>query len=310
LGNFGGPGDAIIGYGTCSVLGACHDTEGNATIEMWASSDSVMVDETVTVFVNVTSWTLSTNRIIGTYLLRSFTDNPTDVPSNDGWRIIVDPNGNKNNYVEKVAGDVGNMTSFRWDLRAPFSSGTYTLYSRVHHGGGTSLWEEDRTGLTFDVFPDVTVKPDLVILEAFSYPGIVAGEQVVLYATVYNSYSEVVDGISVSFLINGVVVSQVNNQTIGGKSIRNATVTWLPSEAGNFTLTAVLDPLNDIEESDETNNEANYSLEVAEPDLKPTPRFDILGFLLIVLVVFVAGIAVISVMRRKEEEEEEEDETD
>lgn len=304
-----GTGDSSIGYGGCAVT-SCHfddPKEGNATVEMWASSLSVLVDETVTVYINVTSWTLSSNNMIGIFLLRALTAGDTDVPSTDGWRITTDPNGNKHNYVQTTVSGPGDTASFRWDLRAPFSSGTYSLFARVHYGGGNAYWVEDSTGLTFVVEPDVTVLPDLVLVDTFCASESEEGEQIVLYATLFNDYTADLDEISVDFEIDGVVVAEVTNLTVIGKGIRNATATWTSSVAGNFTLNAIIDPQNDIVESDESNNELGFSFLVIEPAPEPVPRFEILGLLLAALFVFIASVAVIGLLRRKEEEDEEEE---
>lgn len=303
-----GADDSSIGYGGCAV-GDCHfgvPKEGNATVEMWASSLSVLVDETVTVYINVTSWTLSSNNMIGVFLLRALTAGDTDVPSTDGWRITTDPNSNKHNYVQATVSGPGDVASFRWDLRAPFSSGTYSLFARVHHGGGsTAYWVEDSTGLTFVVEPDVTVLPDLVLMDTFCASESEEGEQIVLYATLFNDYTADLDDIKVGFEIDGALVAEVYNVTITGKGIRNVTAPWTSTVAGNFTLNAIIDPENDINESDETNNELGFSFLVAEPEPEPVPRFEILGLLLAALFVFIASVAVIGLLRREEDEDEE-----
>jgi hypothetical protein len=304
-----GTGDSSIGYGGCAVTG-CHfddPKEGNATIEMWASSLSVLVDETVTVYINVTSWTLSSNNMIGVFLLRALTAGDSDVPSTDGWRIITDPNGNKHNYVQTTVSGPGDMASFRWDLRAPFSSGTYSLFARVHYGGGNAFWVEESTGLTFEVEPDVSVLPDLVLVDAFCASESKEGDQIVLYATLFNNYTADLDSVDVDFEVDGVIVAGVDNLTVVGKGIRNATATWTTETAGNFTLNAIIDPQNKIAETNESNNKFGFPFLVNEPEPEPVPRFEILGFLLVALVVFVTSVAVISLLRRKEEEDEEEE---
>lgn len=304
----GGTGDSSIGYGGCAVTG-CHfddPKEGNATVEMWASSLSMLVDETVTVYVNVTSWTLSSNNIIGVFLLRALTADDADIPSNDGWRITTDPNGNTHNYVQATVSGPGDMASFQWDLRAPFSAGTYGLFARVHYGGGGSAyWVEDSTGLTFEIKPDVSVLPDLVLVDTFCASESDEGEQLVLYATLLNDYTANLDGVNVDFEVDGVVVAEVDNLTVTGKGIRNATAIWTSTDAGSFTLNAIIDPQNDIDESDESNNERGFSFLVIEPEPEPVPRFEILGILLAALFVFVASVVVISRLRREEEDEED-----
>lgn len=155
-----GVGDASIGYGGCAVAG-CHfdGAKGsNATIEMWAPSLIVIVNQTVTVSVNVTSWTLSSNNMIGVFLLRALSADSTDVPSTDGWTILVDPKGNQENYIETTVLAQGDTATLQWDLVAPPSPGTYTLYARIQHGGGDAYWGENATGLSFVVLPNAATE--------------------------------------------------------------------------------------------------------------------------------------------------------
>ena len=44
---------------------------------------------------------VSSNNMVGYNILIN-SDGAKDLPSNDGWEIITDPNGGKNNYVEIV----------------------------------------------------------------------------------------------------------------------------------------------------------------------------------------------------------------
>ncbi|MFQ5883508.1 MAG: CARDB domain-containing protein [Thermoplasmata archaeon] len=302
LGFPNGTGDSSLGYGGCAVSG-CHfgtGALGNGTVEMWSSNLSVLVDQVVTVYVNVTEWELSSNKIVGVFLLRSLTADDSDVPSVDGWRILEDPNGNENNYVQRIANASGETLAFRWVLRAPFSAGTYVLYARVHHGGGSPFWEENSTGLTFQVLPDVSVSPDLALLEIFLLRQARVGEEAVFYATVFSNSSENVEGVRIDFFVDEELVADRHNQTYAAKRVRNTTATWIPSNSGSYTLRVYVDSLNEIEESNETNNELTIIFEVleAEPQGMPGP-----GVVLFALAV-VVSLVLLSLRRGGKDETE------
>jgi hypothetical protein len=152
----GGGADSKIGYGLCSChIGESH--RGNGTLTLWASTLAPEANDEVTVFVNVTEYVLRfDNMIIGVFLLRTMTGGAADRPSEDGWRIVSDPNGNQNNYVTKVSPGLGSTVSFEWVLTAPFRGGQYNLTARVHHGGNDTggnewTWFEEGEALTFSV---------------------------------------------------------------------------------------------------------------------------------------------------------------
>jgi hypothetical protein len=294
----GGISDATIGYGGCAVTG-CHfdsDALSNATIEMWASNVSVIVDQTVTVYVNVTSWTLSSSRIIGVFLLRALTASDDDLPATDGWRILDDPNGNTNNFVQKVAGSVGETVAFRWQLRAPFSAGTFNLYARVHHGGGRASWVDSSPGLTFVVSPDLSIQPDLVLVDVFHHGETVVGSEIVFYGTVSNDYSEELHDVSVRFLVDGEIVSELQNQSYAANKVRNATVHWVANESGTHVLKIIVDPLDSVGESNETNNDLSIEFEISDVEVEDSIRTELIivsaafgVFFIIILIWLIRG---------------------
>ncbi|MFQ5885419.1 MAG: hypothetical protein ACE5IO_10015, partial [Thermoplasmata archaeon] len=146
----GGGGDGKFSYGGC----VCHIGEsqrGSGIVDIWVSTLTPDANEEVTVIVNVTEDVLSDLNIIGVFLLRSMTGSDSDLLSEDGWRIITDPNGNKNSYVKKTSPGPGSTVSFEWVLLAPFRGGTYNLTARVHHGGDSNTWFEEGEVKVFSV---------------------------------------------------------------------------------------------------------------------------------------------------------------
>jgi hypothetical protein len=162
LGFPGGGGDGKFGYGGCS----CHTGDGqrgDGVVTMWASTLEPDTNQEITVIVNVTETVLTNDLIIGVFLLRAMTGSDSDQPSEDGWRIITDPNSNENNYVVKKATSIGSIVSYEWVLLAPFQGGTYNLTARVHHGGDSNSWFETGDVLTFTVTGTELISTTLTI---------------------------------------------------------------------------------------------------------------------------------------------------
>jgi hypothetical protein len=144
LGNGGGVGDSDLAY-DCG--GSCHTSQGDGVIDMTASTLNPSAGQTITVTITFTENSLDQD-IVGVFLLKNL-DTGDSQPSSDGWNILGDPNGGTVSYVEKEAVS-GVQTEFAWTMKAPTTPGTYSLYTRVHHGPGV-LYEEDASGLTFEV---------------------------------------------------------------------------------------------------------------------------------------------------------------
>ncbi|MCK5291316.1 MAG: hypothetical protein KAR39_04820 [Thermoplasmata archaeon] len=161
-GFLGGVGDGKFSYGGCS----CHIGEaqrGDGTMTLWASTLEADANQEVTVIVNVTETVLTNDKIIGVFLLRAMTGSDSDQPSEDGWRIDSDPNGNENNYVIKNATGLGSPVSFQWVLLAPFRGGTYDLTARAQHGGNLNSWFETGEVLTFSVTGTQLISTNLTL---------------------------------------------------------------------------------------------------------------------------------------------------
>jgi subtilase family serine protease len=72
---------------------------------------------------------------------------------------------------------------------------------------------------------------------------------------------------SVSLFESGTEVGNVSNITCYGST--NVSIPWKPDRTGNHTLQAVIDPYNNIRETDETNNNITKEYEVILPDILP-----------------------------------------
>tara|TARA_B100000945_G_scaffold37093_1_gene25058 strand:+ start:2179 stop:3279 length:1101 start_codon:yes stop_codon:yes gene_type:complete len=141
--NPGGKGDDIRSR---DCAGSCHassssngisDAELDIQYPEQVYAGLLMEIETWVSFVEVSS-----NNMVGLALLVN-EEGAKDLPGNDGWEVVTDPNGGTNNYVEIVDSfSLQNEVRKTWTLRAPASPGTYELYLAVQHGtpnGGVAM---------------------------------------------------------------------------------------------------------------------------------------------------------------------------
>lgn len=283
----GGLGDGAISFGGCT----CHitgqgGTTGGGTIAMWASDLNPRVGSAVQVRVNVTMAELSGTALVGVFLLRDFTGGDLDRPVTDGWRIEVDPNGGRNNYVERTLPGIGIEVSLLWNLTAPLNPGTYRLYARTQHGGGNTYFENHATGLEFSVFTDAPLVPNLQGVRAWVSSTPREGGEAVLYGEFFGNGSADLAGFDVAFFVDGASVGVLENLTIPMQRTRTFSLTWTASAPGEHTLVVRADAGGVIGESSETDNEVSATFTVLPPLPHEVPGFDALGALGAVLAAF------------------------
>ena len=141
--NPGGKGDAVRSR---DCAGSCHgssSTNGSSGAELAIQFQSEVYAGLITeIETSVSFAEVSSNNMVGLTLLIN-SDGAKDLPANDGWEIITDPNGGTNNYVEIVDSfSLESMVSQTWTLRAPSNPGTYNLYLAIQHGspnGGIAM---------------------------------------------------------------------------------------------------------------------------------------------------------------------------
>lgn len=140
----GGGGNSNYQAGDCS----CHGTISSATVTMSASSTVLKPGEEVTVTVNVTGGE-TVNKPLGVMILSKLSGSRT-MPTQNGWTIVSDTFGTTVNYNE-VPSYSGSAT-FTWKLKAPESTGTYTLYARMENSvNGIGYYKDYSAGLSFSV---------------------------------------------------------------------------------------------------------------------------------------------------------------
>jgi len=142
----GGVGSGIEQYDCGS---SCHVTQSSAIVTMSASSLTLERGGSVTVTVNVVGG--NSGPILGVMLVSMLDPVPGSIPSAAGWTITADPSGSgTNNYYETSS--YAGQISLQWSLTAPQTDGVFSLFARVHHGGGGEpQYANNATGLSFVV---------------------------------------------------------------------------------------------------------------------------------------------------------------
>lgn len=156
------------------------------------------------------------------------------------------------------------------------TTGTHTVEAMVDDIFRISESNENNNIKTEDLYVDV-ILPDLIVSSVDVIPeSITEGESVQFSAVIKNSsvWESPYNLHRVGFYINGSLVSYSDDfygVLINGNPVTvtaNSSWTALP---GNFTLTAIVDDLNSIEERDEDNNSSN----VINLNVTPLPKADL-----------------------------------
>ena len=141
--NPGGKGDDVRSR---DCAGSCHASSSSngvstATLDITFPNE-VYAGLLIEVQTSIGSVDVSSNDMVGMTLLIN-SDGAKDLPANDGWEVVTDPNGGSNNYVEISDTFSSQSTVNRsWTLRAPSEPGIYGLYLAVQHGtpeGGVAM---------------------------------------------------------------------------------------------------------------------------------------------------------------------------
>ena len=256
--NPGGKGDAVRSK---DCAGSCHgssSTNGSSGAELAIQFQSEVYAGLLTeIETSVSFAEVSSNNMVGLTLLIN-SDGAKDLPANDGWEIITDPNGGTNNYVEIVDSfSLESMVSQKWTLRAPTNPGDYKLYLAIQHGspeGGIAM-----TGISSAQSVSVSVVPENLPRLADDWQPInsrLLGEETVITLDTINTESVTVELQSGGEIINLQVVE--NKFTIPA-AVNPGTVQWRVILDGEGpTQTSPWFRLNAVEKGWEVDETALY----------------------------------------------------
>lgn len=155
-----------------------------------------------------------------------------------------------------------------WNV--PFVEGLHYFNITVDTNDNvTEMFEDNNTFiLQFNV---VIVLPDLYItaqdISLDSQP--VMGSTVTVYADVHaSSANSVVRPFNVSFYVDAQLLGNVTIPSLSAGGTANVSQTWL-AQVDLHTILVIVDSLDEVSESNETNNSAQRVVNVPRPDLSP-----------------------------------------
>jgi uncharacterized repeat protein (TIGR01451 family) len=189
-----------------------------------------------------------------------------------------------------VIGDVNNDGDGSLDIIVATTPSVYA----VDGNNGTELWEYELGesnrvlwsspaigDIDNDDFLDVTLEAlalsheiiDLTLDTSdilFSLENITENQPVDIEAIVHNIGNAPAANVIVSFFDDDVLIDNITKSEIPGSDSRQARISWTPTRPGQHTIKVVLDPLNEIEEIEENNNEATKITNVIDafPDFE------------------------------------------
>lgn len=125
----GGQGDAERAF---SCMDSCHlgssGKDSSATIIIELDRERVFTGQLISLSIKTSGMELSEKGLVGVFLL-SKEGSPLD-----DWKVVQDPNGGNNNYVEKPVFSSTQGATFTWILQAPDTNGNYSIDAAIHHG--------------------------------------------------------------------------------------------------------------------------------------------------------------------------------
>ncbi|MFC1918776.1 CARDB domain-containing protein [Chloroflexota bacterium] len=182
-------------------------------------------------------------------------DNSLMIPYIDGRRhgsasvAAIDP------------GTTDNLTTFSWVAQG----GLHTI-NLVVDPYNTILESDENNNEKIVDFPNLY--PDLTIQSITWLPEIPSVTETVTFSvTIKNQGNAAASSSRLNFYIGGSTSGSQNFSGVAIAGSTTATFTW-PARAGSHTVKAIIDPYNDINEHDETNNENEVTFSGAlAPDL-------------------------------------------
>ena len=203
--NSGGEGDAVRSR---DCAGSCHASSSTNGVSSAILSIEFPEDTYAGLLMEIKTSVggvdVSSANMVGMAILVN-SEGAKDLPANEGWEVITDPNGGTNNYVEIVdAFSSQSVVTQSWTLRAPSNPGIYDLFLAVQHGsasGGVAM-----TGISNSTSVEVQVVPENLPRLAPDWTPVntrTLGESTTITLETLNTDSAIVE------LKNGAEVSQI-----------------------------------------------------------------------------------------------------
>ena len=187
--------------------------------------------------------------------------NQGDAPAVSSYvTCYVDETVVETESIESLAAGVTATASFTWIA----TQGEHTIKATTDVTGRVAESDETNNSATYSI---TTVAPDLVI-QSITWVPINAsrGDNIVFSVMVKNQGTFKSLYTSLDFLIDGSSRGYVEVPGIAAGESKVITESWI-ALSGRHTVQAVIDIMNNVKESDETNNELTVAFGTLLPDL-------------------------------------------
>jgi len=168
---------------------------------------------------------------------------------------------------EQVKTHTINDGTYKAEITAPYTSGNYTIIVTI-----TDFTFQESIELNLSVISIEGIDLTLSSRDITFSPSDPLENQVVnITAKIHNIGTENAYNVSVAFYDNGKPIASQTIYTILAEESKEITITWNATPWGWHTISVIIDPANEIAETNEDNNEASQSIRVYPtlPDLTP-----------------------------------------
>jgi hypothetical protein len=179
--------------------------------------------------------------------------------------VASDADGDPLTYIYEATAGIITGTGASVDWTAPETEGTYTITVKVNDGIMDSNTKSVDIIVSFDVLPNGTDAPDLVITDddiVFSNPNPKEDENITITVTIHNEGTETVYNASVTVYSNTTLVGKDYVPVLAPKESKSVVFHYHFSK-GKFLVEAKADEENYHVELDETNNNGKKEISVS-----------------------------------------------
>ncbi|MCD6421905.1 hypothetical protein J7L13_00965, partial [bacterium] len=165
-------------------------------------------------------------------------------------------------YVSSLSAGSTTTTSFSWTA----DCGSHSIKAVADCYDAVTESNEGNNART--EYINIVCKPDLIVQDiSWDKDSPKRGDTITFYVKVKNQGSWSAGSSTVKYYIDGSYVTSDSVPGLSTGSTSTQTFTWTANKCGNVQVKAVADANKNIEESDETNNEMEKSLNIKCPEL-------------------------------------------
>lgn len=160
--------------------------------------------------------------------------------------------------------DPSDGWNFTWDTTGLEEGRYYDLLIHAQADDGTSLASRIWSYYIVPAHPDFTIN--------WLYdppPSVNYGQEIALAIEVENQGNIEATNVGIRFFIDENPIRSYGILNLGAHSVNTSQIHWIADVSGSHTLKVIVDPDNEISESEETNNEVTAQIQIDQPPQPP-----------------------------------------